>query len=114
MRWVSSQLRRSGPSVEGIGDGSRIVRCRDPALGWTGKDTVVGDTAGEPALEGASVRWQSFSRAGIEDAGKRAGREKAWIDANISDAYGNCADGPGIESGRTLGYCFGRSGDVER
>lgn len=32
MRWVSSQARRRGPSVAERGDGSRIIRCREPAL----------------------------------------------------------------------------------
>lgn len=44
---MSSQARRRGPSVEGMGEGSRMVRCRVPGLECGGKEGVVGETIGE-------------------------------------------------------------------
>lgn len=40
--------------------------------------------------------------------------ENAWIDAKILDAYGSWDVGPGTARGCTFGYCFGKSGRVER
>ena len=78
MRCVSSQARRRGPRVEGMGEGSRIVRCRDPDFDCVGNDGVVGETASEVMeWEDARVRWHSLSRAGMDDAGRMVGREKA-------------------------------------
>jgi hypothetical protein len=70
-----------------MGEGSRIVRLREPALEVEGKVSVVEETGDEIGLDAeVSVLWQSLSRAGIEDAGRRAGSENAWIDAKMLDA----------------------------
>ena len=50
-----------------------------------------------------SIRSHSLSRAGIEDAGMRAGSENAWIDAKLLDAYGKWVESLGMANGRTLG-----------
>ena len=47
MRCVSSQARRRGPRVEGMGDGSSIVRCREPPFDCVEKEGVVGEAAGD-------------------------------------------------------------------
>jgi len=90
---VSSQARRRGPSVEGSGDGSRIVRCRVPALmsvlwGTRVVDEENGAGSVGDAGEGAemSVRWHSLRMRGSEAAGRRAGRQKAWIDVKMLEA----------------------------
>lgn len=70
-----------------------------PALDEDGEVSVDGTDLGSEM----SVRWHSFKRAGIEDDGKRAGSEKEYIDAKRFEAYGNLAEGPGTDNGRTLG-----------
>lgn len=64
---MSNQALNIGPVVDGEGDGSRIVRCSVPACDVL---LVVG-------LEDSKVRWQSFRKGGIEELGRRVGREKA-------------------------------------
>jgi len=34
----------------------------------------------------ARVRWHSLRRDGMEDAGRRAGSEKAWMDVKVLEA----------------------------
>jgi hypothetical protein len=54
-------------------------------------------------------------REGIEDAGRRAGREKAWMDVNVLEAYGSCDVGPETaRRGWIFGYDLGERGDVEK
>jgi hypothetical protein len=67
MRWLSSQERRKGPAVEGMGDGSMRVRCR---VRW-----------------GARVRAHSSRRGEMEAAGRSEGREReAWMDVKCEEA----------------------------
>jgi hypothetical protein len=77
MRLLSSQARSRGPSVEGRGEGSRIVRCSLPGEFFEG--VVEGDSE-------TRVRWHSFKIFGINDPGKRAGRLNAWIAVKLLDA----------------------------
>jgi hypothetical protein len=98
IRWLSSQARSLGPSVEGRGDGSRIVRWSVPAL--VGSGGVVPGIVGDDGRDAeARVRWHSLRIPGREDAGRVAGREKAWIEFNKLDAKGRVDVGPGTVMG---------------
>jgi len=71
-----------------------IVRWSVPALavGLVGTMVVVeeekgiGDVGESGEGRGKSVRWHSLRREGMEDAGRRAGREKAWMDVKLFEA----------------------------
>lgn len=81
--------------MSGRGAGSKIVRWSVPGLVGTlafgGTIVLVdaeskdvgddGDGGTRTLVFGAevSVRWHSFRRIGIEDAGRSAGMEKAWM-----------------------------------
>lgn len=69
IRYLSSQSRNRGPSVNGRGVGSRMVRCRIPAL--------VCPILGSIGVSETRVRRHSFSMKGRDAAGSSAGRENA-------------------------------------
>lgn len=87
---MSSHARNRGPSVAGKGDGSRIVRCKVPpfpvcSLGFIGMIVVVEEKGAGSVGEGGegaetSVRWHSLRISGSEAAGRRAGKQKAWME----------------------------------
>jgi hypothetical protein len=71
-----------------------MVRCSVPALavGLVGTMVVVeeengmGDVGEGGVGREARVRWHSLRRDGMEDAGRRAGSEKAWMDVKVLEA----------------------------
>lgn len=84
---MSSQARSIGPSVEGMGEGSSIVRWSIPALPGSGGVVpgIVGDDGHDADI---NVRWHSLRTPGREDAGRMAGSEKACIELNKLEAKG--------------------------
>lgn len=77
-------------------------------------EKLIGDVGSRGCEGAASARKHSFSIVGMEDDGRRDGKEKACILLNMSDAYGKCGVALGTVSGLTFGYCFGDSGAIER
>lgn len=94
-RLVSSHARKRGPSVAGIGAGSRIVRWRVPPRAGRGvaelveKLDVTGDVGETGEGDETRVLWHSFSTEGMDEAGRRDGIEKALIETKLFEAYGS-------------------------
>jgi hypothetical protein len=50
------------------------------------EENGMGDVGEGGVGRGVSVRWHSLRRDGMEDAGRMAGSEKAWMDVKVLEA----------------------------